>query len=236
MKFLILGVLFINQVNASDSATVILEKYFQAIGGKESWEQVTSVKIISRTSYVFNGTWINRSRVFLYREPGLFYSASFSNAENPKAWVYDGTDLWEKLIFSGDVIRSNSTGYIMREGFLSYPTLILQAKKKEYTGTRKFEGRTYFLIKIESDKNWIAEYYFNKETYLLDYIKLIPSNNYISFYEYKWIQGLSWPMQIIGIKNEREIENETNIDSVFINMEIPDIYFKKESLEFLNIH
>ena len=107
--------------------------------------------------------------------------------------------------------------------------LLDRSKSIEYKGTKHFEidGIVCFDILVKT-KELTVDYYFNRETYLLEYYKILnksDSTNYVKLFDYKEINGLLFNMATYAMSNGRILHSYT-ISRIEINRPIEPGKFK----------
>lgn len=154
--------------NAEDNKLEsILQNYRKAIGGKESWEKMDSLKVTGNMQSL--GTVFKTTVV--YQRPDLcrldFTAENMNFVES-----YDGTTPWQVGIaarakeptelkgkradelkntcdFDGPLVDPESKGIVL-----------------EYEGEEEIEGRAAYKIKVTFKNGSVDTYYLDKETYL----------------------------------------------------------------------
>jgi len=236
MKKTLLIFMLLSSANISSlkSQHTAIDDYFSAIGGAENWKKVNSVSIKEEGALWFNSHWEDVASIRFFQEPNLYLSVT-NYSFGKKAWLFDGKSGYE-LMFTRHISKM-AEGEVesmhKRMLFSSYPNLILAAKAISFVEERMHGAGKYNVYLITSANGWSAEYYFNTKTYLLDFIKVTPTDNYICFYDYKEIDGLLWPTRIIGTEKVDNPVNERKLVDLQINHRLDSAIFTRKYLEIV---
>ncbi|CAD5251102.1 MULTISPECIES: hypothetical protein [unclassified Imperialibacter] len=231
---LLLAIDFPDQAFCQDAT---IDNYFLAIGGRDAWAQVRSVQKKESGAYFRNSAWVDVVSNTYFQEPDLYCYVSRYASFN-KGYVFDSKAGYELML--DKTIQKMPENEVesrkQRTMFASYPNLILEALEVKFLEERDHGGGKYLVYQITSKEGWEAEYYFDPKSYLLKFIRVAPTDNFICFYDYKEIDGLLWPTRIIGTEQIDNPVSERNLLEVKINEKIDPTSFSKKYLELLKIN
>ncbi len=145
----------------------ILQNYRKAIGGKEAWEQMDSLKVSGNMQSL--GTVFKTTVV--YKRPDLCrldFKADMMNFVES----YDGTTPWQEGIAAREKEPTELKGKRAEElkHTCDFDGPLVNSKDKgidlEYQGEEEIEDRTGYKIKVTFSNGSVDTYYLDKETYL----------------------------------------------------------------------
>jgi hypothetical protein len=152
----------------AQTADEIIDKYIEAIGGKENWKKVNSIKMegnvevqglqIPYTMQAVNGKG--------FRTDGEFQGNSFIDIVTPdKGWSQNpmaGKATLQPL--SADELKEKLDQLDIQGLFIDYKE---KGSTAEFLGKDEEDGNEYYKIKLTTKNNNDITYFFDTKTYLV---------------------------------------------------------------------
>lgn len=240
MKFIFLFV-FVTLSGCLQAQTVdeIIERYFGAVGTKESWIGMTSRMDKTETWSVLD--MLNHHKLLQKFEKQITYK--FSKRKDSVVWdrfvsvkiepsgdtttaCFNGVNYWIQESGKSAVDFDYYSSRYARFANLGHPDLLLKADKLEFVESRKVDGSLCHVIRVTID-DYESDYYFDARTgYLVLYHKK-DNDLQTKLSDYRNIDGF-------GIPFKEEVTNKYGLVSlnqtleVKIGIPIKDTYFSKQ--------
>lgn len=208
------------------NAEQVIQKYIDAIGGKENIEKITDITLKASTS--MNGMTINM--ITYKKTPNKFAMEMLMNGNLLNKQSYDGEKgkmkgfQGEKEITGNELDELKAEAVINQE--MNYANLGIQSNLVEI---EKIDGKDAYKVELISSTGKKSYDYFDVETGLKIMTKqtiVAPQGEFEQnqqYTDYREINGVKYPflIKITGIQNM-----ELTIDSVEINTGIKDEIFQ----------
>ena len=212
----------------SQNLEEIVKKHIEAIGGKENWAKVKSIKMES--SMKANGAEIKMTmyqvdKKAMRQNIALMGMEGYSILTNTEGWTYmpfQGQTKPEAM--TADDVKKGQDGLYLQDDFITYKEL---GKKLELFGKDDVDGTECFKLKmIDKDKTETtyyidpSNYYVIKETSKMT-MDGKEMENSTTFSNYKKMpEGIVYPYSIGGGWGQIEVTNVT------VNPKIDEALFK----------
>ncbi len=194
-----------------DRQTVV-DKYFQAIGGKERWLSIRS-KFDSILFVEYKrGTAADSSRLAtVFVRPNLQKTTVYKKAAHPVTMGFDGHVFWSQGSTIKLVQSEEEAAYFKSTVMLGQADLLLEDDVMiSYKGMKELDDRQFEVLEIKRNQ-WVSsyQYYFDQKSGLL-YCAVAhesPNKRRTYFKEYRSVSGLLVPFvettTIDGITQDR---------------------------------
>ncbi len=226
--FTILILCLVSVNTFSQNLEEIVKKHIEAIGGKENWAKIKSLK--TETSMKANGAEIKMTMYQIDKKAmrqniALMGMEGYSILTTKEGWSYmpfQGQTKPEAM--TADEVKKAQDGLNIQDKFMTYKE---QNKKLEYFGKDDFDGTECFKLKMTDKDSSETTFYIDPANYYV--IKEIQKmkmdgkevENTTTFGNYKkTAEGIVYPYSIIGGWGEMEIISLT------INPTIDEALFK----------
>ena len=152
----------------TQTADEIIDKYIAAIGGKENWKKVNSIKMegnveVQGLEIPFTMRAVNGKGV---RTDGEFQGNFFIDITTPtKGWSQNpmaGKATLQPL--SDDELKEKLDELDIQGAFLDYK---VKGSTVEFLGKDEEDGNEYFKLKLTTKNNNETTYFFDTKTYLV---------------------------------------------------------------------
>jgi photosynthetic reaction center cytochrome c subunit len=210
------------QPDAKPTVDAILEKYMQAIGGKENVAKITS-RTITTSRVEPNGTteveeiWQKGNKLLIATQyPQLIVTETF-----------DGTNVWKRAGADKIPLRADEIEQIRRNAqFFAYTDLKTIYPKMDFRFVDRINGREVYMVLATTADNQRERLYFDTESGLL--VRTVSSTPtvlgmfqyQVDYADYKDFGGvklpttvryavpnISWTRKIIEVKNNAPVED-----------------------------
>jgi hypothetical protein len=226
LALVILGLAAINL--SAQTTDEIVKKHIEAIGGKDNWAKVKSMK--TEMSMKANGAEI-KVTIFQVDKKAMRQNIALMGMEGYS--ILTNTEGWSYMPFQGqtkpepmtaDDVKKGQDGLSIQNDFITYKEL---GKKLEYVGKDDVDGTECLKLKM-TDKDGIestyyidpSNYYVIKETTKMT-LNGKEMENSTTYGDYKKTDiGIVYPYSIIGGWGE------TQVTALEINPKIDDSLFK----------
>ena len=211
----------------SQSVDDIINKHIQAIGGKEAWKKVNTIK--QEAIIDANGTEINLELVTAYQK-GSRQTISFAGMQGYT--IYTPTSGYNFYPWQGQLKPEAITPDELKENEDNLDTQgpLIDYKEKghtaEYVGMDEFEGTNCYKIKLTEKSGKIITYYIDPSNYFIIHSVTITkangkeSESKIDYSNYQKLpEGIWIPLNIGG-------GNTLKIKKTEINVPIDETVFK----------
>ena len=212
----------------SQTLDEIIKKHIEAIGGKENWAKVKSLKMES--SMKANGadikvTIFQVDKKAMRQNIALMGMEGYSILTNTEGWTYmpfQGQTKPEAM--TADDVKKSQDGLSLQDDFITYKEM---GKKLEYLGKDDVDGTECLKLKMTSKDNIETTYFMDPASYYtikqttkmtLDGKEMENSTTYSNYK--KMPEGIVYPYSVGGGWGQTEITNVT------INPVIDDALFK----------
>lgn len=219
---------FVTTITFSQTADEIVKKHIEAIGGKDNWAKVKSMKMEMKMKA--NGadilvTIFQIDKKAMRQNIALMGMEGYSILTNTEGWSYmpfQGQTKPEPM--TADDVKKAQDGLNLQSDFLTYKEL---NKKLEYIGKDDVDGTECFKLKM-TDKDGIestyfidpSNYYVIKETTKMT-INGKEMENSTGYGNYKKTEeGIVYPYSIIGGWGD------TEVTALSINPKFDEALFK----------
>jgi hypothetical protein len=211
----------------SQSLDEIVNKHIEAIGGRENWEKIKTLRsesILKAQGADIRITLVKVDKKAQREDINLMGMTGYSIIKNTEGWNYSPWQGHMKAeAMTADDIKNAQDGLYIQDDFLTYKVL---EKKIEYYGTDDIEGVECFKIKMTGKDGKETTYYIDPENYLVikTTTKLMSNGQEqegSAFYsDYKKLdEGIVYPMSVAGGWGESETVkldiNPTIDESIF---------------------
>lgn len=214
--------------NRLDTPEEIISKYEQAIGGKEAFEKITSLK--SEAS-IINANGRNYQVTILQKAPNFYYSSiklPFGQFERG----YNGTTGWMKNPRNTEELKGENLQDMKLDADFYAPIDFL----KNYSGLKfsdvsVIDGDTVYVVEGKSSDIRSFKFYFDTKSGLLvrqiqfDKTLLGSLQTQTDFKDYRNVSGVLFPFELHVADYERNqdikysnISSNTTIDNNIFNM------------------
>jgi zinc protease len=212
--------------NTGYDAEKLLEKYIEALGGKENLDSIHTVIDSAKVEMNSQGNLMEGDLIYYQKAPDKKYSIFDMNVFKQYMWV-DGKDVWIRL--------SNIQKMESKEAEkLKYDAVLFKdAKLLEYNYQCKVLGKqgNMILMKAVSPAGFESVYYFNDDTFLIEKIErneettegVIPITEY--FKGYVEVNRVLFPKVIETVSPLYKIKT---VNSYTINQPLDDTLFRPE--------
>jgi len=236
--FLFIHFCLILNVAISQTAEIVLDKYFEAVGTREQWKQLES-RIdkyeTSRARIIPNefSAEINYNKVILYkvakrREQTTlvrYISVDENSPHDTTTSSFNGADYWFQFK-DGKISRPISDlKEVALNSTLGHPDLLLKIESFSLIGTKNIDDKICYIIRLTINNNEF-DYYFDSVTnYLIMYH---PKDKGLKtkLSDYRNIHGLMIPFRE-EISNEFGVVSLNKLTDIELNRIINDNYFNK---------
>lgn len=221
-------VLMISQSAAAQNSDTVINRYINALGGREKLEQVKDR--ITYLSGVVEGTKVT---VTIYQKAPNFFRQDISSKNINQMLYYNG----EKGILVSDAGNTELTGQTLKDlqldAYLN-PVLDLKAKgvSVNYAGTEEILGKKAEKLELSTDstRRW-TEYYDNATGLKLRQAKTIESSTgsfdqITDFDDYRVVEGIKYPFKLTQSIGKQKIIMEVKL--IKVNTAIEDSIFNPE--------
>ena len=221
---LTLSIFLIAVAGYAQTADEIINNHIKAIGGKEAWQKVNTVKMDAVINA--NGTEINLTMA-IEQDKGSRQAISFAGLQGYT--IYTPTNGWNYFPWQGHVKPEAITPEEVKESQdnLDAQGALINYKEKghtaEYVGNDDYEGTECYKLKLTQKSGKVVTYYIDPSNYFIIHsVTITKANgaeneikNNFSNYQ-KLPEGIWMPMKIDNVK----------IKKVQINVPIDDSTFK----------
>lgn len=213
--------------NSSNDTEAIIDEFSKAIGGRENWLGIETVRLTGSTT--MGG--IRYKLTQIYKEPNKTLTEIQVDANEKWIRACDGTIDWTIEPFTnGKKIKSseeeteeakNTTSVLdnilMNHGILGYPVELL--------GEEEINNRDTYVLKLtETDKDRSRNYYVDKETYLILKMTMNDSGTQYYYSDYRKIGNLVDAFKVTAVIGADE--NKIEYDKIEYGVDIEDGIFE----------
>ncbi len=215
----------------SQSLDEIVSKHIEAIGGKENWEKIKSIKM--EGSMKMQGSEI---KISILQVDDKATRQNITVMGMTGYSIITTTEGWSFMPFQGQTkpepitaedLKNSQDQLNIQEPFINYAEL---GKKLEFIGKEDVDGVECFKIKMTDKNDQVVTYFIDPDNYyIIKQIGKVKSNgkefdNIISFGNYKKLdEGIVYPMSVGGGFGATEIvklEINTPIDESEFKVQI----------------
>ncbi len=215
----------------SQSLDEIVSKHIEAIGGKDNWEKIKTMKMEGLMK--MQGSEIKIS-ILMVDDKATRQNITVMGMTGYS--IITTTEGWSFMPFQGQTkpepitaedLKISQDQLNIQEPFIGYAEL---GKKIEYLGKEDIDGTECFKIKLTDKNDQVITYYIDPENYyIVKQVGKVKSNgkefeNTVSFGNYKKLdEGIVYPMTMGGGFGETEIvklEINTPIDESEFKVQI----------------
>lgn len=211
----------------SQNADAVINRYFEAVGGRESWKKIESVcKEIYLVKLPSNGIFFQENdtvekRVNVkFKRPDLFLSESHRENEIV-TFAFNGDHFLRSKNGVVEELPIEHGLYFSSGIMVSYPDIFLDSSNVlNYEGIKEINGENYEVIKAKRP-SWILPYYyaFDLESGFLSicYREQRDTKTFLS--DYKDENGLKFPTVEQFFRNG-VTESKSYITSIVVNCDV----------------
>jgi len=236
--FLFIHFCLILNIAVSQTAEIVLDKYFEAVGTREQWKRLES-RIdkyeTARARVIPNelSSEIKYNKVILHKVAKRrelitlvrYISFNENSPYDTTTSCFNGTDYWFQFE-DGNVSRPFSDlKEVALNSTLGHPDLLLKFDRFSFIGTKNVDDKLCNVIRLTINKNEFDYYFDSLTNYLIMYHPKDKSLK-TKLSDYRNVHGLMIPFSE-EISNEFGVISLNKLTDIEFNKVINDNYFNK---------
>jgi len=222
---------------STQPAEEIIERYVEAIGGREAIKSLETLKYIRTVTNTQGGEITHRSHQTIYQMRPCFYRTE--DKERGNYSVTDGTQGWRgRTSTNPDSIKWEERSFIPRSPDLDFDRLLgsfigfaQKGYSVEYMGTYPLGDVQLEVVQVTWKEGHQWNYYFNPTTGLCDGFNPTPDSpgNITHIRDYRRIDGILFPHHNLVIDQQPDgssIQHERFYSHIELNVKIEENFFR----------
>ncbi|MGZ4097394.1 MAG: hypothetical protein ACXVNM_00855 [Bacteroidia bacterium] len=160
--------ILLSGLSAAQTTDEIVSKHIEAIGGKDNWQKVKSIRmecVMKAQGAEIKTTIVQVNKKAMRQDISVMGMNGWSIMTNSEGWSYmpfGGQTKAEPL--TADDVKNAQDGLDITDEFITYKEL---GKKIEYLGKDDVDGTECYKLKMIDKKGKETTYYLDPETYYL---------------------------------------------------------------------
>ena len=227
LRLFLLVLLVVPFTGNGQKAKVVIDKYFDAIGGKVAWNQINTIMKSGEHRNPVGGTAERLYWELHYKRPNKMKVWSWTQSSIVTFACYDGKTMLKAFFDSEIDTLTAREGNEFLTSSIDFPELILsRGTKVKYRGKSEVEGRACFVLEVRrSEWNRSRLYFIDAESNLLVCFKWkLPNSGTTYLDNYHLAEnGVLFPSIERTVFNGQELTLVTQF--IRINWELPDKEF-----------
>lgn len=229
-SFLVVGWFLVSSVplagqESQPDVDAVLQKYIQALGGKELLESVSTMKVATSGK----GYNLDDENRFEFTNTLLVSRPRWVSIGDRARFGFDGTDRWNQFGGQEPSIHTEIRYHAIESDPVSYPLHLLSFPGKlTVAGRTKLADNSAVKVLAEPERpepldrirQTPKEFYFDSETGLL--LRIVFEAKTVDFSDYRDVEGIKIPFRQTSTFRFHDVatDYEITIDSIEINPEL----------------